>query len=116
MAVSGILSGVRRGNSRKIVGKPQESLPESRNALNSRISGVRQGEPVANFGSTLRWTLSLLCRVIVEIDDHNLLEFSSYSCHAYGIFNDDSMHYHSRTEKTMTARDVPRFYTFFSAR
>ena len=35
-----------------------KSFPESRNDLNSRISGTGKGKPAANLGSTLPGTLS----------------------------------------------------------
>ena len=51
-----------RGFPRKIPGKSQENcwkmFPESRHALNSRISGTGKGKPAANLRSTLPGTLS----------------------------------------------------------
>ena len=46
---------------RKVSGKLQEIAgkfcPESRNALNCRISGTGKGKPAADIGSTLPWAL-----------------------------------------------------------
>ena len=53
MAVSGTCSGIPE----EIPGKLRENcwkmLPESRNAINSMISGTRKSKPAANLGSTL---------------------------------------------------------------
>ena len=47
----------------KVPGKLLEKNPESRNALNSRISGTGKRKPAANIGSTLPWNL---CRPSVR--------------------------------------------------
>ena len=59
MTVSGLFAGVLEEKSGNISGKLLEKTnPESRSALNSRISGTAKGKPAANIGSTLPWTLS----------------------------------------------------------
>ena len=77
VAVLGICSGFPR----KIPGKSREScrknMPESCEALNSRISGTRKGKPAAHLGSTLPRTLSQpSVRGVFEINSCGLLEFS----------------------------------------
>ena len=53
VAVSGVFAGVLEESSGKISGKLLEFFPESRNAMNSRISGTGKGKPAGNIGSTL---------------------------------------------------------------
>ena len=56
--------------------KPRESLTDSQNALNSRISGTRKGKPAANLGSTLSWTL---CPQVFYSKPTAVTAFASFS-------------------------------------
>ena len=72
-----------RGFPRKIRGKSWENcwkiIPDSRNALSSRISGTGKGKPAGNRGSTLPGACPhLLCKVFLEIDSSSLLEFFDF--------------------------------------
>ena len=54
-------------------------FPESRNALNCRISGTGKGKPAENLGSTLPGPCPHLpCGVFFEIDSSSLLEVSDF--------------------------------------
>ena len=72
--------GCVRGFPRRTPGKSRENswkiFPESRNAINSRISGTGKGKPAGNLGSTLPGPCpNLPCGVFFEIDSSSLLEF-----------------------------------------
>ena len=72
----GLFGGSRgrlRESPRKIAGK---ICPESRNAVNSRISGTGKGKPAGNLEPTLPGPCPHLpCGVPFEIDSSSLLEF-----------------------------------------
>ena len=83
-----LFPGSVRGFSRKTPGKPREIagklFPESRNAINSRISGTGKGKPAGNLGPTLPEPCPHLpCGVFFEIDSSSLLEFFFFEFWVY---------------------------------